>query len=86
MSFTTKRAVQAVEKVKSVGFINLYLPKLNGKRLQVGFIRLEEGNANHEAIAAKCNSEGGLEALVAKLEFEFNPIDPNVEQSADLDL
>jgi len=87
MAFSRQQNVrQLPEKQPALGYINISLPKKNGKDKQVGFIKLEANDADAAAIATLCETEEGFQKLISKLQFSYNAVDPNASQETSLDL
>lgn len=58
------------ESWKAQGFINIYVKVGDGKR-KVGSIPLKESKAFERALLERLQQEGGVEALMANLEIDF---------------
>jgi NAD-specific glutamate dehydrogenase len=75
MSFKSNAAVAAQpqnDSWKAQGFLNLYLPGLNGQRKKLGAIPLKDSKTNEKKLLAWLNEDPSRVAqILAKLEIEY---------------
>ena len=77
MTFKSNAAVatgptQSNDSWKAQGFLNLYLPGLNGQRKKLGAIPLKESKGNEKKLLAWLNEDPSRVAqILAKLEIEY---------------
>ena len=59
---------------KAQGFLNLFLPSRDGKRVKLGAIPLKESNSREKDMLAWLNEDPARVAtILAKLEIEYRP-------------
>ena len=80
MAFNTNTAAaptQQNDNWKAQGFLNLYLPAKDGKRMKLGAIPLKESKASEKAMLAWLNEDPTRVAIIlAKLEIEYKSATP----------
>lgn len=90
MKFTYNDATAAgtndsKENWKAQGFLNLYLPGMNGQRKKLGAIPLREFKPNEKKLLAWLNEDPSRVAhLLAKLEIEYQTSQPGDAAGFDL--
>jgi hypothetical protein len=62
----------------AIGFVNLYLPSRDGRRVKLGAVPLKASNerekALFDALSNKENSEAVIAAVLSKLVMDFQPV------------
>ena len=70
-------AVPQNENWKAQGFLNLYLPAKDGKRMKLGSIPLKESKPSEKTMLAWLNEDPARVAVIlAKLEIEYKSATP----------
>ena len=73
---------------KAVGFINIYLPSLDGERVKLGAIPLKASKQREkilfDALKDPARQEEILQAICNKLVLEFNPAEQSAAKGFDL--
>lgn len=76
---------QQVAFEKAKGFINLYLPGIDGDRIKIGAIALRESNDMENRLLAVLSEADGLQKIANKVEFEYRAVKPMSERGFALD-
>jgi len=76
MAFTSSAAQsnsqQSNDNWKAQGFLNLYLPDRQGKRVKLGAIPLKQGRSNEKKLLEWLNEDPSrVTSLLSKLEIEY---------------
>lgn len=72
-----ERNTNAEASWKAQGFLNLYLPTNEGKRVKLGAIPLKDSKHNEKQLLSWLNEDPSRAAkLLAKLEIEFKSAEP----------
>lgn len=62
----------------AIGFVNLYLPSRDGRRVKLGAVPLKASNEREKALFDALNnkeaSEDVIKALLSKLVIDFQPV------------
>jgi hypothetical protein len=62
---------------KAQGFINLYLPTADGKRVKLGAIPLKESRTNEKTLLEWLNKDpANAQKLLAQMQIEFKSAEP----------
>lgn len=71
---------------KAQGFLNIYLPTTQGGRRKIGTIYLHENKQMEKQLIErlKADPEAVIEALLGKIEMEFNEAGGNTTDSFDI--
>lgn len=73
----TNNPNQANDSWKAQGFLNLYLPGLNGQRKKLGAIPLKESKHNEKKLLAWLNEDPArVQVILSKLEIEYQSATP----------
>ena len=60
---------------KAKGFLNLYLPSRDGRRVKLGAIPLKESDERQKALIEALMADSNLvQAIISKLEIDFQPV------------
>jgi hypothetical protein len=77
---------QTNEAWKAQGFLNLYLPSKDGKRIKLGAIPLKERKSNEKKLLDWLNEDpSNAEVLLSKMEIEYRSATQTEGAGFDLD-
>jgi hypothetical protein len=70
---------------KAAGFLNLYLPNMDGKRTKLGAIPLKEGKPNEKLMLDWLKEDPSrVQIILSKLEIEYRSSEPTEGSKFDL--